>query len=160
MVKKRKVSHWFWNWETVITVKKCSHKTVCEKSRDDIRKWEKIHEEGEEKPTTKLHWQCDWRRICNKKLSKLWLNTKSKDVQKRSAGGAASNECVTKCNRFNANQIEIKTTRKQPNKFIFIFSSLHNYLLLAYRGSLDMRHLDWSWLTVWLAGCLSACLLA
>lgn len=44
---------------------------------------------------------------------------------------------VTNRNRFNAKQIEIKTTRKQPNKFIFIlffhfdmFAS--NYLLLVF----------------------------
>lgn len=67
------------------------------------------------------------------KLSNLWLNEKLEDGKEREE---ALNEC-NESNRCNAKQIEIKTTRKQPNKFIFFFSSLlyvcpPDYLLLAF----------------------------
>lgn len=77
------------------------------------------------------------------------MTAKSNDGKEREA---ALNEC-NESYRFNAKQIEIKTARKQPNKFIFIFSrSLHclpsKLFTIGVRGSLDMHHIEWNWLTV------------
>lgn len=120
----------------------CKNALIKLCSRNRRMKWEK-----KEKQKNKQRNYID--NAIEEKLSNLWLNEKLEDGKEREE---ALNEC-NESNRCNAKQIEIKTTRKQPNKFIFffLFTSVclpSTLFTIGVRGSLDMHHINWNWLTV------------